>query len=94
MTPEMQAFATRIRIMTDNLEEYSHRRRAQDPADESALVNTLGLVEFIRMSDLYHDREEICARLRANALLTQHFSPVITSYQEAIADELNPRSTN
>ena len=68
MSTDLEAFATRSRIMTDNLEEFSRRRRAQNPADETALVNALGLVEFIRMSDLYHDRGEICARLRADAL--------------------------
>lgn len=91
MTPEQQSqdLKRRMQTMTDQLEIFIKRRNPDHEHEQGALAETLGLIECLRIGDIRIDREELCAALRASALKTFHFSPVITACLEVIADQLD-----
>lgn len=77
----------RINRLNDQIEAFARQKTAAMSERDRHLVETLALVETVRMNRL--PPAEICGRLRAAAMTAREFSPFITANMEIIADHFD-----
>lgn len=75
-----------IPFLVNQMEEFIVRRTSPLPAEHKEMMEALALAEMLRRKT--EPSKRLCARLRARALTTQRFSPVISAHMDLIADEL------
>lgn len=78
----------RIETLNAQLESFAKLSRPKNTHECAAVTETLSMAEIIK-----HHRApdaEITARLRACALKTSEFSPVITAHLELMAEDYDP----
>ena len=80
----------RVTCLNEQLEQFMRKTAISNNFDPDTASETFCLIELIKGHNA--PDHEICSRLRANALRTDRFSPVITAHLELIAAEYDPRN--
>ena len=74
-----------ITTLTDQMELFAKKRMAALDRDTRDLVETLAMIETLRINTL--DPEKLIAKLRGGAMARQYRSAIIGTHMDMIADQ-------